>query len=725
MGSSLNNLYEFGRFRLDPGQGTVWLGAEVVPLSPKAVELLALLVERRGEIVSKQEIFDKVWANTFVEDGVLTQNIYTLRNALGRDADGRQFIETVPRRGYRFAGDVVRAAKTEFDAPGSDTEAPLEESAPDRPGSRNALIRAGLFTGGIILAVGVLWFGVYELFLRPKPAARSAPIEQVRLERLTDTGDVLFPTISPNGEMFAFVRSGENEQSVWVQQTATGSSVQTLPPSKKGYASLAFSPDGRYLFFRENSDGGSIFQVPTLGGPPRRVTENSWSDIALSPDGKQLAFIRHDPSRRSDALIVCGVDGGTEKEVISRTLPDSLTASPAWSPDGTKIAIGTESDEDSGVRLESIDIATGKAEAFQAPKWRVVSTILWMPDGKHLMVSARDAKELVSQLWMLGSPDGEVLRLTNDLENYFWISRTADGKKIVTRQQHITAHLWVVPDGDLGKAKRLTNGGRNLDGYVGLTWTTDGRILFSQRTARVTDLYTIEPSGGNPVPLTTNLGGYNTFPSVARDGSIAFTSNADGSSQIWRMNADGRERKQLTLTDEKRGSSQWPVFSPDGAVVFFMKRNDTANIWKISSAGGEPTVALHVEGGAADGPLSLSPDGKWIAYRELNDRPASASAEDRTQRVGVARLDGSEKAKFFDLPLRRPITQWMTAESFDYLSGTFNSSRIVRQPLGGGEGQQIINFPDRVFNFAWSRDGKMLAVSRGSLQGDAILINLP
>ena len=89
--------------------------------------------------------------------------------------------------------------------------------------------------------------------------------------------------------------------------------------------------------------------------------------------------------------------------------------------------------------------------------------------------------------------------------------------------------------------------------------------------------------------------------------------------------------------------------------------------------------------------------------------------------------DGNAEPKLFDLPMRRPGVQW-TADSaaFDYAGGTINSSSLLRQPLAGGEPEKLLDFPDRIYNFAWSKDWKNLAVSRGKQQGDAILItNLP
>lgn len=99
-------LYEFGEFRLDACERVLWRGAEIVALSPKVFETLLLLVEHEGKIISKSEMMDRIWADTFVEEGNLTQNIYTLRRLLGQDEHGGKFIENVPRRGYRFAAPV-------------------------------------------------------------------------------------------------------------------------------------------------------------------------------------------------------------------------------------------------------------------------------------------------------------------------------------------------------------------------------------------------------------------------------------------------------------------------------------------------------------------------------------------------------------------------------------------------------------------------------------------
>ena len=274
----------------------------------------------------------------------------------------------------------------------------------------------------------------------------------------------------------------------------------------------------------------------------------------------------------------------------------------------------------------------------------------------------------------------------------------------------------------------LTAGSRGLDGYAGFAWSPDGKIIFTGFADNVTDLYSIDADGNKRVQLTVKAGQDNTNPAVSRDGKyIVFTSNRNGTTQIWRMDIDGRNQSQLTSSDEKTERNHSPALSPDGREVFFIKRGTASDgIWKISIDGGAAAKISQFTNATPESFLAISPDGKWLAYRHLSTQPETAG-ETPTIRIGVIPADGSIEPRLFDLPLRRPIIQWSAdSQTFDFSAGTFNTSSLVRQPLGAGEAKKIIDFPDRVFDFAWSNDGKNLVVARGRQQGDAILItNLP
>src|SRR3982750_2108190 len=113
MGAQESNFYEFGHFRLDTGERVLRRDRELVPLTPKVFEILVALVEHGGKVVEKDDLMKRVWPDTFVEEGNLTQNVSLLRKALGENPAKPQFIETVARRGYRFVGDVKPAVTEE------------------------------------------------------------------------------------------------------------------------------------------------------------------------------------------------------------------------------------------------------------------------------------------------------------------------------------------------------------------------------------------------------------------------------------------------------------------------------------------------------------------------------------------------------------------------------------------------------------------------------------
>ncbi|MBO0800029.1 MAG: PD40 domain-containing protein, partial [Blastocatellia bacterium] len=593
--------------------------------------------------------------------------------------------------------------------------APVAKEIPPRPAWRFAL-----FGGLGVLALFSLGFGLYQFISRRGEKERIAPIEQVRLQRLTDTGDVVYPTISPDGVLLAYVRLAEKEGSVWIKQIETmGNGSQVLPASRKSYRSLAFSPNGQYLFFREEADPGAIYRTATVGGEPKKVADDVWSDFSVSPDGRQLAFVRRDPARNMQSLILSEI-GGAERVLGARQAPQEYGGSaPGWSPDGLKLVV-TAGEEQHNLLI--VDALSGEERELRTPRWRAVWKALWTPDGKYLIFSARANNEPISQLWMLAYPDGEVRRLTNDLESYFWLSLSADGRKLITRQQKIFSHLWLLPEGNLKKARQLTFGMRNFDGYNGLVWTPDGRIVFSSFVNNNTDLYSMNPDGSNRTQLTANAGPDNIFPAVSPDGRyIVFTSNRTGARQIWRMDNDGRNQKQLT---QQKGSAQYPAFSPDGSDVFYIKRGaGAAEICRIPLEGGTPVSVSRLSGAAAEGFLSISTDGKWLAYHQIST--GGNTREERTERIAVLSVDGTAEPRLFDLPMRRPLTHW-SADRIDYAAGTFDTSSLLRQPIAGGEPQKLCDFPDRVFNFAWSLDRKCLVVSRGKLEGDALLLtNLP
>src|SRR5262245_6420969 len=168
--------YAFGAFRLDPVEKVLFRDDSPVSLTPKTLETLVVLVERHGHVVTKEELLRVVWPDTFVEENNLAQHISTLRRVLGETETGRQFIETIPKRGYRFVGPVTTQASAD-DATADETAA---EIAPPASASSSLAVPAtrcprwAVATGVVIvLTTAVLAAGV-ALQMRERTAQSSA-----------------------------------------------------------------------------------------------------------------------------------------------------------------------------------------------------------------------------------------------------------------------------------------------------------------------------------------------------------------------------------------------------------------------------------------------------------------------------------------------------------------------------------------------------------------------
>jgi hypothetical protein len=192
----------------------------------------------------------------------------------------------------------------------------------------------GLLAGGAIL-----WSRL------PSDSARESPFQQMQLDKLTYTGKASLATISPDGKYVVHVNSDGAQSSLWVRQVATSSNVEILPASETRFLGQTFSPDGVFIYYvvyEKTSPMGNVYQIPVLGGQPKKIIEDVDSPISFSADGRQFAFIRHFPQSGETALLVANADGSGERKVISRKRPARFGAGtlsgPAWSPKGSLIA---------------------------------------------------------------------------------------------------------------------------------------------------------------------------------------------------------------------------------------------------------------------------------------------------------------------------------------------------------------------------------------------------
>ncbi|MEP6900950.1 MAG: winged helix-turn-helix domain-containing protein, partial [Actinomycetota bacterium] len=341
-------VYEFEGFRLDAAFLMLSRHGEEFSLTPKVVETLLALVERQGEIVSKDELMERLWENSFVEESNLIQNIYVLRKAVGTMPNGRPIIETLRRRGYRFNAEVTISSEEKRILVGGKAAIQTEESSPVRlPAAASPkakryrfLVRGLLATCCLMILAGFIWL-VFFNFQQQNRALSTQP-PNIVFKRLTPDIDAHFPVVSPDGKYLAYSQIEHGKDSLWLKDIASDGAVQLLPPIDlgEGYTVLHFSPDGTGLYYsthRPNTPNGTIFRLTLANGAQQIIAGDDISPSAVSPDGKQLVFI----NSKYDLMMI-NTDGSGER-VLRHSDPDehfvSWGSQMSWSADGARIVL--------------------------------------------------------------------------------------------------------------------------------------------------------------------------------------------------------------------------------------------------------------------------------------------------------------------------------------------------------------------------------------------------
>ena len=564
-------------------------------------------------------------------------------------------------------------------------------------------------------------YGLYRLSTREP---QGTPFQMVSITRLTNSGKAIDATISPDGKYIVYTLSDAGKQSLWIRQVSTANDTQILAPANVGFFGLAISPDGNDLYYavKANLDQGTLYRIPILGGTPVKLLERIDGAVSFSPDGKRLVLVRGNyPKPGESALIIANIDGRAERTLAVRRMPERFSpiffTGPAWSPDGDVVA-ATVATEGSRSHVTTFRVDDGKEEVRIGETWPFIGRVQWLPDATGLLVIAGDSPGL-TQLWFVSYPDGKKSRVTNDLNSYRTINLTADASKLSTIQVSGLVNIWVAPDGDATRAIQLPTGNVGFYGARGnsVSWTPEGRIIFVSNESGNLDIWIMDPDGANRKQLTANTG-QNASSVVSANGRyIVFTSDRAGTGSIWRMNIDGSDTVRLT-----DGPGDFlPSVSPDGKWVVYSSTGPTHPVVSKVSIDGGPAAQLTDRVGIA--PV-VSPDGKLVAYVY----PDSSDPFAPPNRIAVIPFEGGAPIKTFSFQGSGTIVtlpQWSPdGSSILYPVSNNNVTNLWSQPLDGGPPKQVTNFKDSLITgFAWSRDGKQLACTRGILLRDAVLIS--
>jgi DNA-binding winged helix-turn-helix (wHTH) protein/Tol biopolymer transport system component len=540
---SSSRVIRFSTFEVNLHTGELRQRGQKVKLQEQPLQLLAALLERPGELVTREELRGKLWpADTFVDfDHSLNAAIKRLRDALGESAERPIFVETVARRGYRFIGNVEISAATpsalsDLTGPKPDTETGqiptkmLSTSASGLWARKWQVAGAGL----LVLVFAVLVVG-WLAWHRASRSSMSQPLATP--QRLTSNpteNPISAMAMSPDGKYLAY----SDKTGTYLRLMSTGE-VHPVLLKNTDVQFLAWYPDSTQLLASWSSSQAAkmgLWVLSILGGNPRQLTDEGWS-ASVSSDGSQIAYLKSAGfAETGQEIWLMRADGTDQRKIISRAEEGAAFASPVWSPDGRWVAYqefryGAFSTQ-AQVELFNLEHGT-KSVVISEP--RLNFGFKWLADGRLLYaVDEPPPTRNTSNFWVVGMDSS-------------------------------TGHLSGIPS-------RITTGDDFVDQP---SVTADGKHLVYSRFKPQLDVYLAEffangPRLGTPHRLTLDDADDLPFDWTADDRAVLFTSNRTGTSNIYnifRQNIDETSAEMLVFGPEQKTISR---LNRDGSQILYI-----------------------------------------------------------------------------------------------------------------------------------------------------------
>lgn len=695
--------YEFGEYRLEPEKLLLMKNSEVVNLPPKTIEVLVVLVESSGKVLTKQEILDKVWSDTFVEEANLTHHISALRKALGEGQNGAKFIETIPRRGYRFVYEVNRTANrasevtfTEkpkernveeiFESDNIDSTKPAieqnalplqkSEQAVLRKNLRATMVAAAMLTTILVLTAGVLawlyWQQPRSVFFDDSSRARWRTASVIEAKNPT-FGEILNLSFAPGGKFVAFERTAAGKSALYVKQIGGGEPVKLTDGKWLDAYPIWFS-DGQRLLFLSNRDNFlGLWTIPFLGGTPALFKRldvpigTPVQPLKIGRDGERV-FLWLDRK-----LVVLNLNEDQPRLIFESNDKYRDAGDFAVSPDETQFAFSAALAGESQIFVRSL---FGAEEPLQ-----VTSGIgkkrqpAWFPDSRQLAFSSDSQGNF--QIYATNALNGGITQLTLSGDDQTEPIVSDDGRSILFLTDKEEANISSI---ELERA----------GGEIAHTASADLQLLavVSPDNARVA--YQTTTSTINFFKSSVKIQLLNESDQifeVAKEGfapqwspnggSLAFVRDDGTARNIWKVSANGQNEAQITRGGINiAGFSTAPFnfdntnfsFSPDGSqVAYSSSKAGFPDLWTTTNTAAPETKDRRWTNNGAEiaavKTLFWSPDNKRIAFvLESNSKSAA-----EPKKYGIAVADGSSVKILHQSDRRARVLGW-TADGLEVLA---------------------------------------------------------
>ena len=704
--------WRFGVFELDAPSGELRRNGTVVRLREQPARILLLLLENAGQMVTREQLRQHLWpSDTFVDfDHSLNSAVMKLREALGDSVDKPLYIETIPRKGYRFIAPVSHPADIQNGRALSQSTAgsglavsitreqsngsiEVPSNTPDEKRSRRWLLskKVAILMLLVVSAIGIaalirsasLPSALVQSWSQPKPSSDEPNMmsSNLRSSILTSApGDARSPSFSPDGRQIAFVWDGveRTHYDIYVQLVGSDTPLQ-LTHHKSGDGVPGppqWSPDGREIAFaRCNSERDGVYTVPALGGAERRLTNSRcWGWTAgrpsWTPDSKAMVMLDQCTPGGPRGLVLFSFATGEKRCLAAGSPGDFHYSDDALSPDGRTVAFLRLTEADTS-EIYTVPL-TGGAPKRLVFEHHWIWNLMWTPDGKYIVFNSNRGNMVrawrapvgggplepemvypgagsISQnglrlaytesqtgeaagIWRadLSNAGGPVLRTRKLIYSQFLedsAQPSPDGTRLALQSDRSGSpgQIWLnSTDGD--HPVQLTNMGRHSGTP---RWSPDGRwIAFDARVEDHAHIYAVDAEGRN-LHAITHGDSDNYVPSWSRNGRfIYFASPRTGSRQIWKHSLEDRSERRLT---EHGGFD--PFESYDGRTIYYSKF-DEPGIWSMPASGGSesPVVTGKPQVGYW-GHWAVTESGLYLLDVDAEPRPAVEFYSFATRRI--------------------------------------------------------------------------------------------